>query len=367
MRILIAIDSFKESISSSEAAKAIASGIRKAKPDAAIVIIPLADGGEGSLNALDSVVSLKKVSVDILGPSGDKIRSLLYVDIENHAYIETATSSGLTLVPANLRNPLNLSSYGTGQMIRQALEMNCSGITLFLGGTATVDGGSGLLQALGATFNYPLDRSPIYRNPIIELVDFDHSTVLSSFFSVPFTLVSDVSNMLCGKYGAAHVFGPQKGATTQQVLLLDGMLDKWSNMMYQKTGVDVGSIPGSGAAGGMPVPFMAYSKYRLVNGFQYFREAFKMDDLIARADLIITGEGIDRQTEMGKGPGEIAKLAKVSGKPVIAFCGWMKENPGCFDDIVSVNSVASSLSDSIQHASEYLEQEAEHFCKTYKK
>lgn len=344
MRVLVIPDSFKDCLSSSQVATFITSGILKANRNIEVLAYPLADGGEGSLDVLSQIIDLKKYPMTVTGPDGTSISAWWTGHMEKQiAFIESAKASGIEHLSSEKRNPLFTTSFGTGQLIADAVSNGYREIVLFLGGSATVDGGTGLLNALGTTFfdENGLEILPPV-NPLSCYHHFSLNAVKEMFTDVEFTLVTDVQNQLCGKMGAVYVFGPQKGLNPDDAQWLDSRMNNWAQELENSSGKNLMTIDGIGAAGGMALPIAAFWKIKLMGGFNFFNQLLGIEKLIASSDLVITGEGrIDEQTTMGKAPGAIARIANKYQKPVVAFCGVKSGNVLNFNEIISLQEHAS--------------------------
>ncbi len=324
MKIVIAPDSYKESLSALQAGKEIESGFLEIFPHAKTLIIPIADGGEGTVEALVGATNGRLYKVSVTGPLGNRVDAFFGMDDSGEiAFIEMAAASGLPLVPPGLRNPLNTTSRGTGELIAEALEKGVSRLILGIGGSATNDGGAGMLQALGVKL---LDRQGREVAPgggaLLDLHAIDMSNLDPRLRDVQIDVACDVDNPLTGPRGASAVFGPQKGATPEMVEELDRALSHFAAVIRRQLGIEVASVPGGGAAGGMGAAMIAFLGARLRPGIDIVMEASGLESVIRDADLVITGEGrIDSQTLSGKVPLGVARLAKRHGKPVIAIAG----------------------------------------------
>lgn len=324
MNILIAIDSFKGSISSEEASKAISSGILHVYPEANIKSIPLADGGEGTVNALIHTLGGRFVEKEVHGPLGEKVRATYGIIKDGKtAIIEVASACGLTLVHEEKRNALRASSYGVGELITDALDKGCRKFIIGLGGSATTDGGVGMLKALGFEF---LDSSGQEIGPGgMELQKIEHIHKEKAHPLIEkseFLIACDVHNYLYGNEGAAHVFGPQKGASQKEVEILDKGLRHFANKTKNILGIDIHQIEGAGAAGGLGAAFSGYLKGSLQSGIDIILDLANIETYLNQTDFVITGEGkLDGQTALGKAPFGVAKRAKKYGVPVIALAG----------------------------------------------
>lgn len=329
MKVVIAPDSFKESLTAKQVCDAIQAGLARVWHDAKFVAIPVADGGEGTVQSLVDATQGRLVEVKVMGPQGKRVEAFYGMLGDNQtAVIEMAAASGLHHVPLAQRDPKLTTSFGTGELIRHALDQGVTKLIIGLGGSATNDGGVGMLAALGARFTNA-DGDPIqltggglHELTHIDLQDFDprlqHCDIL---------VACDVNNPLCGDKGASAVFGPQKGATPEDVQLLDGVLRQFGLLTEKVTGKMVLESAGAGAAGGMGAALLAYTQARLRPGIEIVLETVQLAHQVSDADLVITGEGrIDSQTVHGKTPMGVAKVAKRFDVPVLALCGCTGDN-----------------------------------------
>ena len=324
MKVVIAIDSFKGSMTSAEAGHAAAEGIRRVCPDAEILVRPVADGGEGTVTALCEGLGGSFVDVPVTGPIGDTVTAR-YAVVHNGktAVMEMAAAAGLPLVPTEKRNPLVTTTYGVGEMIRHALEQGCRDFIIGIGGSATNDGGAGMLQALGFSFlRGDGSTVPAGAAGLGELARIDTKHVLPVLKECRFRIACDVTNPLCGENGCSAVFGPQKGADEDMVCEMDRNLRHFAEItraLYPDAAAD---FPGAGAAGGLGFAFSVFLGGELERGVEVILSATDLDSHVRDADIVITGEGkLDAQTAMGKAPAGVAAAAKKYGKPVIAFAG----------------------------------------------
>ncbi len=325
MRIIIAPDSFKGSLTAAEVAASIERGVKRVLPQAETIPVPLADGGEGTVDALVSATGGRLVTKEVTGPLGERVKASygLLGDGET-AVIEMAAASGLPLVPLEKRNPMLTTTYGTGELILAALDEGCRRIIIGIGGSATNDGGAGMAQALGVKL---LDEEgldiPYGAAGLARLDRIDISSLDRRLAQVEVLVACDVDNPLTGPRGAARVYGPQKGADPQMVEELDQILERFAAIILRDLGKDVKDIPGAGAAGGLGAGLMAFLNGRLAPGVELVLAAVKLEERIQKgADLVITGEGaINEQTVYGKTPIGVAKLAKRYHLPVIAIAG----------------------------------------------
>lgn len=329
MKIIIAPDSFKESLTALEVANAIEAGFSTIYPDAKFIKIPMADGGEGTVQSLVDATkgSLKKI--EVTAPLGNKVTSFFGLSGDHKtAIIEMAAASGLHLVPNESRNPLKTTSFGTGELINTALEYGVEKIILGIGGSATNDGGVGMLQALGARFLDHSNQSIGFGGEsLINIKSIDLSTLDPRLKNVKFEVACDVNNPLCGANGASAIFGPQKGATSEMVKQLDDALAHFANIVQQQLHIEIRDKAGAGAAGGMGGGLLLLPHINLKSGVDIVLEAVELAKYIEQADLVITGEGrMDAQSIYGKTPIGVAKVAKALNKPVIAIVGCLRED-----------------------------------------
>ncbi len=326
MKIVIAPDSFKESLSALAVAQEIAAGFRTIYPDAEYCLLPMADGGEGTVQALIDASGGRRIEVTVTGPLGTPVCAFYGLMGDGEcAVIEMAAASGLELVPPGQREVLRASTYGTGQLIRAALDAGARRFILGVGGSATNDGGAGMLQALGAAL---LDGSGEPLAPggaaLIALQRFDLAGLDARLAGCQFEIACDVDNPLLGPQGASAIFGPQKGASAEQVQQLDASLRHYASVIERQLGQQIGEVPGAGAGGGIAAAMLVFLRGRLRPGVEIVAEAVGLEAAIASADLVLTGEGrIDGQTVHGKTPIGVARLAQRHGKPVIALGGCL--------------------------------------------
>lgn len=324
MKVVVVIDSLKGSLSSLEAGNAIKQGIKRVYQDAKIIVKPLADGGEGTVEALVSGMRGKIETVVATGPLGDKIESSYGIIPEKRlAIMEMASIAGITLLSLKQRNPLYTTTYGLGEMIKDAISKGCNNFIIGIGGSATNDGGIGMLQALGFDL---LDKDgnqvPLGARGLKDLVKIDDKNVLPELKKCQFKIACDVTNVLCGENGCSVVFGPQKGATSQMIKDMDQWLYNFANLAKKKYPHSDALVPGTGAAGGLGFAFLTFVKATLESGIDIILETIDLKSDLKDVDVVVTGEGcLDRQSAMGKAPVGVAKMAKLYNKPVIAFAG----------------------------------------------
>ncbi|EEW05051.1 glycerate kinase [Vibrio mimicus] len=329
MKVVIAPDSFKESLTAKQVCDAIQAGLARVWNDAKFVAIPVADGGEGTVQSLVDATQGRIVEVKVMGPQGKRVEAFYGMLGDNQtAVIEMAAASGLHHVPPAQRDPKLTTSFGTGELIRHALDQGVTKLIIGLGGSATNDGGVGMLAALGARFTNA-DGEPIQLTGggLRELVNIDLSDFDPRLQHCDLLVACDVNNPLCGDKGASAVFGPQKGATPDDVRLLDGALQQFGLLTEKVTGKAVLQSAGAGAAGGMGAALLAYTHATLRPGIEIVLDTVQLAHQVSDADLVITGEGrIDSQTVHGKTPMGVAKVAKRFDVPVIALSGCTGEN-----------------------------------------
>lgn len=324
MNIVIAIDSFKGSLASLEAGEAVRAGVRKVFPQAETLVLPLADGGEGTVEALTVGLGGRFQEASVTGPLGEKVTARYGILPDNKtAVMEMAAAAGLPLVPEGQRNPLHTTTFGVGEMLLDAMGKGCRHFILGIGGSATNDGGLGMLQALGYDM---LDEkgSPVPQGALglerLSRIGDEH--VVPVLKECTFQIACDVNNPLCGPLGCSAVFAPQKGASAADIAKMDKWLESYASLSRAKYPKADPATPGAGAAGGLGFAFLAYTEAALEPGINIVLRETKLEEHIKKAALVITGEGrLDGQTIMGKAPIGVAALAKKHGKPVIAFSG----------------------------------------------
>ncbi|MGN1050463.1 MAG: glycerate kinase [Selenomonadaceae bacterium] len=326
MKAVIAIDSFKGSLSSSEAGEAASRAIRYVFPEADIVQFPLADGGEGTVDALTEGLAGRIITTEVTGPLGKREASRYGIISDGRiAVIEMADAAGLTMVPMELRNPLNTTTYGLGELIVQAMDNGCREFIIGIGGSATNDAGLGMLSALGAGF-FQADgqRAGITGGSVKDVVRIDLSELDSRIRECTFHIACDVNNPLCGDRGCSAIYGPQKGATPDIVREMDEAIAKFAGLARRQYGITGAELPGAGAAGGLGYAFHGFLGGSLEPGAKLVLNVLGIEDELKNADILITGEGrMDSQTAMGKAPAGVAQLAKTVNPSIktIAVCG----------------------------------------------
>jgi len=362
LKIVIAPDSFKESLTALEVANAIEQGFKRVFPNASYVKVPVADGGEGTVQAMVDACGGDIIRLPVVGPAGDKVEAFygLLEDAQT-AVIEMAAASGLHLVPMEDRNPLLASSFGTGELILDALDKGARNIILGLGGSATIDGGAGMMTALGARFL--TDCGQVVKaggQGLPEIAHIDIAQLDSRLADTRFDVACDVDNPLCGDKGASAVFGPQKGATPEMAEQLDSNLNHYARQLKLLSGNDVRDIQGAGAAGGMGAAVLAFFSARFRPGIEIVMETAGLAEKVVGASLVITGEGrIDSQTLHGKAPIGVARIAKAAGCPVIGIAGSLSDDHEIvyehgFDAVFSIVPGPMDLQEALRTGAENL-------------
>lgn len=324
MKVVIAIDSLKGSLTSMEAGLAIKEGILKAKPNTDIIIKPLADGGEGTTDALIEGLNGERIGLTVTGPMGTPVNCYYGLLKEtNTAVMEMASAAGITLVPSDQKNPLTATTYGVGEMILHAMENGCRNFIIGIGGSATNDGGIGMLKALGFAF-FDEDGNDVGEGgqALAKVASISAENVNSKLSLCTFKVACDVNNPLCGENGATYIYGPQKGVTNDMKETLDQGMAHYASVTAKTFGKDHSLTPGAGAAGGLGFAFLSYLNAKLTPGVDLILDAVQLENALANADIVVTGEGrLDHQTVMGKAPIGVAKLAQKHGAKVLAFAG----------------------------------------------
>ena len=329
MKVVVAIDSLKGSLSSLEAGEAIKSGILKAMPKADVCVRPLADGGEGTVEALALGMGGKLETVKVTGPLGEPVDCVYGILEESKtAIMEMSGAAGITLVPDELRNPLHTTTYGVGEVIKDAIAKGCRHFIVGIGGSATNDGGIGMLQSLGyGLLDENGNQVPFGAKGIKEIVTITDENVIPELKECNFRVACDVTNPLCGEFGCSAVFGPQKGADPTMIMQMDKWLETYADLTSEKYVKANAKYPGTGAAGGLGFAFLAYTNAVLESGIKIILEETKLEEYVKDADIVVTGEGrLDGQTVFGKAPIGVAKIAKKYDKTVLAFAGSVTED-----------------------------------------
>jgi len=329
MKIVIAPDSFKSSLTAIEVSDALEQGVKKAYPNAHIEKIPMADGGEGTVQCLVNATQGKIYQKEVIGPLGEQvIASFGVLGDQDAATIEMASASGLPLVPPKKKNPLITTTFGTGQLIKAALDHGCSTMIIGIGGSATNDGGAGMVQALGA---YLLDNNEKEIGfggvQLSKLNRIEISNMDERISKTKILVASDVQNPLCGPTGASRIYGPQKGATEEMIITLDNSLSHFADIIKRDLGKDIKDIPGAGAAGGLGAGLMAFLNAELKPGIDIVINTVHLEEIVQDADLVITGEGeINGSTIYGKTPIGVARVAKKYQIPVVSVSALIDES-----------------------------------------
>ena len=329
MKVVVAIDSLKGSLSSLEAGNAISDGIHRVYEDAKVLVRPLADGGEGTVEALTIGMGGRIERISVTGPLKSKVEAAYgIIDDTQTAIIEMSAAAGITLVNEEDRNPLNTTTYGVGELINDAIDKGCRRFIIGIGGSATNDGGIGMLQALGYEL---LDANgkqvALGAKGLQEIEVISDTNVNAKLKECSFKIACDVTNPLCGEKGCSAVFGPQKGATSDMIAQMDQWLSRYAELTKEKYPEADMNYPGAGAAGGLGFAFLSYLNATLESGIKIVLEETKLEEYIKEADIVVTGEGrIDGQTIYGKAPIGVANIAKKHGKKVIAFAGCVSDD-----------------------------------------
>ncbi len=336
MKIVVAIDSFKGCMSSIEAGNAVKEGIYQVMPEAEVIVRPLADGGEGTVEALTLGMGGILEVIRVTGPLGTKVDCTYGILQESKtAIVEMSGAAGITLIEEKERNPLNTTTYGVGEVIKDAILKGCRHFIVGIGGSATNDGGIGMLQALGyGILDAEGNQVPFGAKGLEKIAVITDDQVIPELRECTFRVACDVTNPLCGETGASAVYGPQKGATPEMIRDMDRWLQSYASRTSEKYEKADASYPGTGAAGGMGFAFLAYTNAVLESGIRIVLEETKLESYVKDADLVVTGEGrMDGQTAYGKAPIGVAKVAKAYEKPVIAFAGAVtKDAAACNEE-----------------------------------
>ncbi|MGU9867273.1 glycerate 2-kinase [Kluyvera ascorbata] len=372
MKIVIAPDSYKESLSATEVAQAIEKGFREIFPEAQFVSVPVADGGEGTVEAMIAATQGRSVMSTVTGPLGEAVEAQWGISGDgNTAFIEMAAASGLALVPPEQRNPLITTSYGTGELILQALESGVKNIIIGIGGSATNDGGAGMVQALGAKLCDARGKEIGFGGgSLMSLNHIDISGLDARLQHCAIRVACDVTNPLTGPQGASCIFGPQKGATEAMIAELDRNLAHYAEAIKASLRIDVKTVPGSGAAGGMGAALMAFLGAELRSGIEIVTQALNLEEHIHDCTLVVTGEGrLDSQSIHGKVPVGVASVAKKYHKPVIGIAGSLTRDVGVvhqygIDSVFSVLNRIGSLEEAFRDAAENIYQTSRNIAAT---
>lgn len=374
MKFVLAPDSFKESMTAKKAALAMEKGVKAAFPDAECVIVPMADGGEGTVDSLVSLTNGEIIKTEVLGPLGEMVTAEYGLLGEGQtAVIEMASASGLELLKPEHRNPLLTTTYGTGQLIKHALDKGVIRFLIGIGGSATNDGGTGMLQALGVSFKDEKGKELSFGGGSLgRLHTIDLTGMDPRIKEVKFDVACDVTNPLIGDNGASVIFGPQKGATPEMVHVLDQNLSHFADVMKKQLGQDIAHMDGAGAAGGLGAGLMAFFNAKLKKGIDLVIEHTGLEEQVKGADYVFTGEGsIDAQTLFGKTPYGVAMVAKKYSVPVIAFAGKIGNGveslyDNGFNAIVGILRGVATLEEALDSGEANLAFAAENICRVLK-
>ncbi|WP_144553757.1 glycerate kinase [Bacillus sp. X1(2014)] len=375
MKVVIAPDSFKESLTALEVSEAVEKGFKRIMPDAEYVKVPMADGGEGTVQSLVDATGGKIIRKKVTGPLGVPVEAFFGIlGNKTTAVIEMAAASGLHHVPVGKRNPLTTTTRGTGELISAALDFGVNRIIIGIGGSATNDGGAGMAKALGARL---LDRNGLEigegGGSLCDLASISLSNLDPRIDSIRFDVACDVDNPLTGETGASAIYGPQKGATPEMIVQLDHGLEHFAAIIERDLGMKIKDVPGAGAAGGLGGGLLAFLPSELKRGIDIVIEASGLSNLVQGADLVITGEGkIDGQTIFGKTPIGVAKTAQNYGIPVVGIAGNISKDSHVIheygiDAIFSIVPGVVLLEDAFKNAVEYVERTAENIAVVWKR
>lgn len=363
---VLAPDSFKGSLSAKEVCLAMEKGIKKALPIAECISVPMADGGEGTVQSLVDATGGRIYELEVTGPLGDPVKSFYGIMGDGKtAVIEMASASGLHLVDETTKNPLITTTYGTGQLVRACLDKGIENIILGIGGSATNDGGAGFAQALGVSFKDKEGNELAFGGAALSrLHTVDISGLDARLKDVRIEVASDVSNPLYGENGASCVFGPQKGATQGMICLLDDALRHYSVIIKEQLGKEVAHSAGAGAAGGLGAGLLAFTNARMRRGVDIIIEYTNLREVIKKADYVFTGEGgIDFQTKFGKTPYGVAQVAKSENKKIIAIAGYLGKDVetlyDMFDAIFGIMPGVMTMPEAILTAAQNIERTTE--------
>ena len=363
MKFILAPDSFKESMTAKEACISMENGIRKVFKDATCIHVPMADGGEGTVDALIESTNGNLHEVEVTAPLGNKVKAKFGILGDGKtAVIEMAEASGIHLVKLEDRNPLLTTTFGTGELIKYALDMNIERIIIGLGGSATNDGGVGMLQALGASFKDSDGKEIAFGGGVLkDLCTIDLSGFDKRIYDVKIEVACDVKNPLTGENGASFVFGPQKGGNKETLEELDSNLKHYAEVVKRDMGKEIDKVEGAGAAGGLGAALIGFCNGKLESGIDLVIKHSNLEDKVRKSDFVFTGEGsIDFQTKFGKTPIGVAKVAKKYNIPVIAFGGRIGEGIDelyslGIDSVIGITPGVISLDEALSKGKENLE------------
>lgn len=355
MKIIVAPDSFKGSLSAFEAAEAMQEGILAAYADAEIIALPIADGGEGTIDVLAKILKGELIYKTVPGPYGKAVNAHYFIDENRVAYIELAQASGLTLAAAKERNPLEASTYGTGFLIADALGHNVKRICLTLGGSATNDAGAGIAKAIGIQIlNAAGEEVPATCAGLEQATKIDISQMDPKLINVEIVIASDVQNPLCGKNGASYIYGPQKGADANMVVKMDAIHKKFGKLIEAVSKRSLVDMPGSGAAGGAALPLLAFTEAKVISGIDMVLDAFSFSEQLRDASAVFTGEGkADMQTGFGKAIAGIHNRCQQKHVPLYVFAGIVEDvDKAAFPNtqFFVINRPDSPLADNMKNA-----------------
>jgi len=359
-KIIIATDSFKGSLSAPEACRVIAGQAERIFPQAEIVQLPISDGGEGLVEVVFRALGGERRLVHTLDPLGREISTVYLQLADGSALIEMAGAGGLTLLTPGEYNPLRTTTFGVGLIILDAIKSGMDPIYIGLGGSATVDGGIGAATALGMRFLDQLGKNVTSGGGLRNIQTIDACEMLELNHSGKLIFLTDVNNPLCGPNGAAEIFGPQKGATPEQVRQLDLGLQNLAELIHHETGLNLKNMPGMGAAGGFALPFMAFMRAEIRSGIEFVLDVLQFDKELVGSNLVITGEGrTDVQSAMGKAISAVARRAQAAGVRVAVISGSLGEGAEKMlalgvDDLIQATPDGQSLEDALAHAAENL-------------
>lgn len=375
-KILVASDKYKGSLSAVEVCSIIKDAIKKIDDGIDVIVCPMADGGEGTVETLVESQKGKYIVSDVTGPLGQKVKARIGIIGGNTAIIEMASASGLALIPKEKRNPMETTTYGTGELIKKALDIGCRKVIIGIGGSATTDGGMGMAQALGVKFyNSCSNLLGFGGRQLLKLKRIDMSNIHPAVSNTEFNVASDVDNPLTGKNGAAYVYSPQKGADKEMVKKLDNGLVNFSKIIKKDLGKDISNLKGAGAAGGLGAGLHAFLNATLRPGTDIIIEANDLESKIKEADLVITGEGaMDKQTFFGKSSYGVAMLARKYNIPVITINGSVfisrgeinRKNTSLFCGNFSIIKKPMELEDAVKNSRNLLESAAQEIITFYK-
>ena len=357
MRILLLPNAFKNALTAEEAGQAMVRGIRQIDPEVTIEMIPIPDGGDGTLSALLPHFNAEKRKLQVSGPLGDPVNAFWGLNKTGGiAIIELAEASGLQLISPTKMDPWRASTFGTGQLIREALREGCTTIYLTVGGSATVDGGLGILQALGAVFidEQGHEVSITHLTDLFKVASISFVKLRQQLVNTKLVVLTDVENVLCGNEGAVQIYGPQKGIRTEDLATFNALLQHWAWLLSTQTALNIWELKGGGASGGVPAGIAAcHDHVQIMSGAEWILDLNKISERIQLADWVLTCEGkIDHQTRFGKGPGRIAHLSETLMVPCVALCGQISEDYEAvhspFTAVFSINRKPQSLEVSIR-------------------